>query len=421
MIDAAGNISTGYDLPGAANTIKTNRMTRGIQSLLVLLFIVCVFDPANQLLGLKYIFFVGVWVLFLMYRLMARASLTISLKLVYYLLAFVFVIPIISIAYFLLTNPSPGNFDGITYFKPYLFLTIVIVLYTLRIDLIKAIVAICTWLSVVTLILFLLSYLQVSLVYFILEVGEMNSMTTSGVRSLGGIDFLSVDFQSSPLIVFAIAYYVRMLFLIKGKKMMWIIVLLFINMGAMFVGATRNNMFASIVLPTVVFIWYSRHKRASIAFIGLLLMIFVVSNISVIQGMLDSDEKSNSVKLDFFNDYMKMFDRWDILLFGQGLGSFFNSTHRGMVSVSELTYFEFIRRFGLILCILIFSMLLYPLHKLFWKKFREDHYIYIAYFFYLIICFSNPFLMSSTGMLLLSLVLYKTYSTNVKNLHYGNT
>ncbi|MFH1287432.1 MAG: hypothetical protein ABII25_01885, partial [bacterium] len=48
--------------------------------------------------------------------------------------------------------------------------------------------------------------------------------------------------------------------------------------------------------------------------------------------------------------------------------------------------------------------------KLRLKKYYGAHYVIIAYLFYLVMGISNPFIMSSSGMLLLSIVLYKIFS-----------
>jgi len=289
---------------------------------------------------------------------------------------------------------------------------ILIILHALKIDLTKPSIIILSALSFVTLIIFFLYLNKLPLAYAILVITEYNNITTSGIRNFGGVDFLGVDFQSSPLIVLPIGYFAMKLHKFKGWKKLGIAVLLLVNISAMFIGGTRSNMIISVLLPLVVFVWYSRRKRVISITVFFILALFIFYNLNVVQGFFSEDDTSNSIKLVFFNDYMELFNQWDILLFGQGLGSYFNSTIRGYVSVSELTYFEMIRRFGLILSIFIFSLLLYPLSKLIFNHSRnhQSHYIFIAYFFYLIICFANPFLMGSTGMLFLALVLYKTFS-----------
>jgi hypothetical protein len=143
--------------------------------------------------------------------------------------------------------------------------------------------------------------------------------------------------------------------------------------------------------------------------VAALMIIIVGSNWSAIQNMLSSKETSNGIKITFLDRYFDIFSNMPILIFGQGLGSYFHSS-RGLVSNSELTYLEIVRRFGLILSTIIFVMLLSPLTILITKKYRDYHYIFLCYLFYLVISATNPLLMSSTGMLFLSIVLYKTFS-----------
>lgn len=378
---------------------------------LIILITVCVFDPANKFLGLKYIIFSLVWSLFLIYRLSKRNEIFISSKLLGYIIIFVFIIPFFSLVYYSFLNGDFNRFDGFQYFSSYLFLLILIILYSLKLDLTKAAIVIFSILSFITLIIFFLYYNSWSIVYGILALTEYNDITTSGIRTFGGVDFLSVNFQSSPLIALPIAYFSMKLHNSIGLKKIGTILLLIINMAAMFLGGTRSNMIISILLPLFVLVWYSKRKKSALIIVIVGLSLLISFNLNIIQGFFSAEEKSNSVKLDFYNDYLELFNHWDILLFGQGLGSYFNSNLRGYVSVSELTYFEFIRRFGLILSLFIFGMLLYPVLKL-RNKNNHNHYIFISYGFYLVICFANPFLMSSTGMLFLTLVLYKTFVNN---------
>jgi hypothetical protein len=388
---------------------KNNFSIRLLRLTLILLFISCVFDPSNKLLGLKYLFFYTAWILFLQYRLLKSRPIFISSKLVVYLLFFVFIIPFFSIAYYSIINGDFDRFDGLIYFKPYLFLTILIILYCERIDLIKPAIKIISLLSVTTIILFILSFLDNPLISIFLQFASLTDTINSGSRTFGGVEFLMVDFQSSPLIVFPISYFAKEFYHSIGKRKFFNLILLFINIAAMFMGATRNNMLFSLLLPILVFIWYSKKKKVTLIISVLIICLIIVINLNAVQGMIDVEEPSNGAKITFVQEYIKLFSHWDIFLFGQGLGSYFSTSMRGFTSITELTYFEFIRRFGLVLSLVIFMMLFYPLNKLRLKKYYSDHYIFIAYFLYLIICFSNPFLMTSTGMLLLSLVLYKTF------------
>ena len=113
-----------------------------------------------------------------------------------------------------------------------------------------------------------------------------------------------------------------------------------------------------------------------------------------------------------------MFSDPKTLLFGQGLGSYFYSSGFGTeTSITELTYLEFIRNFGLIIAIIYYGLLLYPIRKLRNQTFKEMHFLILAYVAYLMICVSNPLLVSSSGMLVLAIVISKVFSDAESSSH----
>jgi hypothetical protein len=111
-----------------------------------------------------------------------------------------------------------------------------------------------------------------------------------------------------------------------------------------------------------------------------------------------------------------LFSNPKTLIFGQGIGSYFHSSALGTeTSITELTYLEFIRNFGLTIALVYYALLLYPIAKLRNPIFRESHYLILAYFCYLVICVSNPLLVSSSGMLVLAIVICKIFSAEENN------
>jgi hypothetical protein len=377
---------------------------------LILLILSCIFDPANKILGLKMPFFIFSWFIFGLKVILCNKGLKISNDLFIFLLMFVLVIPVFSLFYYAITNGNFSRFDGFTYLKTYLFLSVVIILYHSEIDLLKPTVKILTVLSVITLIFFIIGYFNTSFLTLLESKigGKKYDLARIGIRNIFGINFKMVYFETSPLIVFSIGYFTYRVIFSHGFGKLKNIFLLGINIIAMFVGATRNNMFASLITPLAVFYWYTRKKIIFLFIAITFLMVFIGSNFEEINRMLDAREASNKMKISFYNDYLEILKNADVLIFGQGMGSYFDSP-RGSVSNSELTYFEIIRRFGLILSLVIFGLLLYPFHKMFSTMYHEVHFVYISYFFYLLMCFSNPLLLSSTGMLFLSFVLYVTF------------
>lgn len=385
---------------------------------LILLIAVCIFDPGDKLLGSKVPLFGLGWILFIFDIMANRKSVYVPLNMIMYLLLFI-LIPLVSIAYYFFTGSDFVNYDGYRYFKAYLFITVVPILYISKIDLIKPTIAIISSVSILSVIIMIICYFNASLAIIFDEVGRRYGMFFVGGR-IWGRPFLpdveGVYFYTSELIVFPIGYFTMKTFVSRGATKTIYGLLLVINIVVMYLNGTRNSIMASILVPIFIVYWYSKRKILVLCVI-ILISVFFMENLIVIKdSALSTDSQSNIEKFSFAEDYLSLFADVNVLLFGQGLGSYFHTTTRGYVSLTELTYFEFIRRFGLILSLVSFALLLYPLSKLRLKKYDSIHYLLIAYLFLLIMAFFNPLLMSSSGMLLLSLVLYKVFSfTSIQN------
>ncbi len=383
-----------------------------LRIVLILLIAVCIFDPADKLLGLKMPLFALGWILFIFGIMANRKNVYAPVNMITYLLLFI-LIPLVSIAYYQFIGSDFIHYDGYQYFKSYLFITLLPILYISKIDLIKPTVAIISVLSILSTIILIISYFNTSLISIFNEVGQRYGMFSMGNRIWGRSvlpNLPAMYSHTSQLIVFPIGYFtMKILFSRGGIKIIYGL-LLVINMVALFFSATRNNIMASLLVPILVVFWYSKRKILALFIIISLTFIILVSHIDIIKSALDPEGTSNALKLSFIKDYLYLFADAEVLLFGQGLGSYFNTTLGGYVSLTELTYFEFIRRFGLILSLASFALLLYPLSKLRLKKYRSIHYLLIVYLFMLLMAFFNPLLMSSSGMLILSIVLYKVFS-----------
>jgi hypothetical protein len=121
----------------------------------------------------------------------------------------------------------------------------------------------------------------------------------------------------------------------------------------------------------------------------------------VMPKFADTKEGSNAIKLNHLRSYMSEFDnRPASLLLGQGANSsFYSEGFQSWTTVTELTYLEFIRIFGLPVSILFAAWLGWLAHSLFK---RGSIAIGLAYVTYLAIAASNPLLINSTGFLVLA-------------------
>jgi len=124
----------------------------------------------------------------------------------------------------------------------------------------------------------------------------------------------------------------------------------------------------------------------------------------VLRSMFDPEDVSTAAKVAYLGDYSKILTDPTTLLLGQGLGTRFFATGLGeVVSITELSYFEIVRTYGIIVGIAFFSYLVYPLIVLVRTR-DARYYCVVGYGAYLIENYSNPYMLSSNGMLVLGLV-----------------
>jgi hypothetical protein len=384
-------------------------MTTALRWVLILLLLVAVFDPADRITHLKVPLFVLAWLIFLVDTAVAAKPAAVPYGLLLYTTVFVFVLPLGSIAYYFLSGGALEPYEGFPTFKSYLFLTLAVLLTIKRIDLVRPLSFILTLLSCVLLVTYA-SILMVPFLYlYLLALGSDYGFLAVGGRTYGDTSYLVVYYVTSPLIVIAETYFAHRAVTSVGRTRYLNIVLLAINVLGILKGGTRNNLVIGLVAPLAVIFWYSRRKILIASLYAAALVVALAVNYQFISGMLDPTEVSNAVKLSHLRDYLDLFGNVPTLLLGQGLGSYFNTTARGSLSLTELTYMEFVRNYGLVVASVFFGLLLYPLWSLSKLRYRESHYIFLAYFGYLVMCITNPLLVSSSGMLILAVVLYKVF------------
>jgi hypothetical protein len=122
-----------------------------------------------------------------------------------------------------------------------------------------------------------------------------------------------------------------------------------------------------------------------------------------LKAFFDPEEVANNIKLTTLRDYLHIFSDPATLLFGQGLAVPYDWSARGPFVLTELTYLELIRNFGIFGALVIFVLLALPLiNAIFFPTSQRDKALAVAWFLYLVMSASNPMLFSSTGILILA-------------------
>jgi hypothetical protein len=391
-------------------TTGSSMAQKAIMCALLSLLVVAVFDPADQILHMKVPLFVTIWAFTAVSYLMEKCAAKVSLSLLIYVGCLSVLIPLSSILVYMVRNGSLVSFDGFQYFKAYLFLALCIPLSLKRLDIACLLSYILTAESLLILLIYVMISINPLLIETMFEFGDVYGVIAMGQRTYGNATFNAVDYVTSPLLVIPLSYFSFKCVVSKGGARLRYMLILAVNVAGMFLSGTRNNMLMSFVTPLLVLFWYSRKKLVfACAFLGLLVTL-AYTNWGTIHEMLSLTEGSNAIKLQHLRDYGAILSDPTTLFIGQGLGADFNSTEYGYISVTELTYVDMLRNYGVLFTVPLLFLLLFPLGCLKRTSRRPEHYLYLGYASYLVLCIADPFLFSSSGMLFLSIVVATTFS-----------
>ena len=378
------------------------------------------FDPADKVFGLKLPLYLSCWGLGLVVCLAARREIKIPYMLLIYVSLMVG-IPAISIVYYYSSNGSDPN-KCFELFKAYLFISFSFLLYITRINILKYLCGALTVLAALILILaaIVLTFPELYAPSYLLG-EELGIFSIDKGRDYGSdVVMFQMYFVTSPMLAISISYYFDLAKTSMKNRGFFAVLTLF-HICAMIVAGSRNNILAAIILPIALFVMYSKNKMRSAILIALLTGFLVIIWFNEISAIFDPSETSNSSKLIMLKDYMSILSNPIKLFFGSGLGAYEHWTDKGYTYITELTYLEVIRNFGLLLGGLMILLLIYPILYAFILRpnFKEKKII-LGYAAYLVMCISNPNLFSSMGMMFLAIIMVKiaTYEVDARRLGY---
>ena len=368
----------------------------------------CIFDPADRILGLKMPLFACCFIMsFIQFAMYSNNKIENSSLIT---TAIFLIIPLLAVFNGIVFSLEDGQL-GFMMYKGYLLILLLPVLCILRIDILPMMTFALTLLSILIIFTYIFvnifpeSYLVVS------EIGNLTGLVIPDKRNYGGdSDYLQIYYVTSPMLVVAIAYYFSLATNKKNMHPLLCYLAMFICILAMILAGTRNNLFVAFLLPAGL-IFFNSNSKSKVYSIPLLLGAGFLSSAliwSALGELLNLSEYSNSLKLSLIKDYINIFSDPFIFIFGQGLGVDIYWNARGYSNhLSELTYFEMVRNFGVLGFIPMISVLLSPIFKLMGPLPNNKMYqnMVLAYVFYLIMCFTNPNLFSSMGIVIFTSLL----------------
>lgn len=373
---------------------------------------VTIFDPADVVLGLKVPLFVLCFITGGLVAFGRFGGIYIATPLLIYSLLFV-TIPLFSMFVYYVKNGA-DPYEGFAMFKAYLFIFFAIILAATDLDVTKYLSIILSLMAICIISLFIFLWIFPESFILMNALGATTEIFYVDMRSYGGtFEFLQAYFVCSPMLVVSVAYYSFRLRESRYKDF-WSFILLAISVVALMMAGSRNNVFAAVFLLPTLYIIFSGKRIFSIALVSCLITVLVLVSADELASFFDPTEAGNSIKLSYLSDYAAIFSDLSNLFFGQGLGAYHDfSMLSNPYFVTELTYLEVFRNFGLFFGLIMLLMMGYPIVKTFkhGKSTLLQKHIAVAYSFYLVMCFTNPNLFSSMGILILCLVLSSLYRT----------
>ena len=220
-----------------------------------------------------------------------------------------------------------------------------------------------------------------------------------GYRKAFGFKYFCLYYRTSSICVVPEACALYMYFRTQRKK--YFLHFLFFFFELFFSGA-RANMFSSIIIFIVCFISYLFFIRKRILLGLVFTLSFLFAGTYILLMLVTEKESSNIVKLGHLESFLQLFNQNPIrtLLFGFGPGAFMYSKGvGGYTSLTELSYMELIKSYGLIQTIFLLVSFCIPFIKLWIKKQSSFEKICftMAYASFFFIAGTNPLFSGSTG------------------------
>lgn len=374
----------------------------------VLLFCIII-DPTSALFGLKdisFILFVIVSIPFIDY------------KLLYIPLTFIAVY-CISMSVVLITDANINWSSAIGTLKSFVFLIYVLWVNNDFLKTFRSMYIMCLIMAVGVIIVWALSYISPAFYKILCDFSELKNdyfpAGKPGTRSFYGIiKVYSLYHRTSSTCVIPLVTALYLYFSLKkikyGIQAVVFGVLLVIS-------GTRANMLSCFLLVFSIFLFYLFFYKKRVVIAVLLGSIFVCVSLYTVYFLLTTVEHSANIKTGHLQSFIDLFESSPIRFFLLGFGPsayMYSSGVGSITSLTELSYLELVKEYGLILTLVLMGMFCIPFIRIFKNKKSavfEKFCLGMGYLSYLFIAGTNPLLINSTGFIVYIAMMYISNKT----------
>lgn len=362
---------------------------------------VVLLDPGDNLLHLKLpllILALSIWVV----RVVCGIASPGSLKVCAFVLLFALIIPatasVISLLGDTLPVGEPLKFQLIKEFSVALIIPVIV---SEGIDLIMPILRWSAIVAALTLLLAVLSLAAPPIFAVARGIAVHSGNAIIRDRAELGLGIGSFYYKTASVLVFPIAYHLHNL--LNGPRRFKSAVLALLFTAAVLCTDSRA---IAIAIFLIVLFFVTQKLKVTFGWTPalLVLLIMVALPAGYFAAFFHPDELSNAAKLGHVRSYAVLFnDHPTYLLWGQGADTeFYTQGFEDKTALTELTYLDMIRWFGIPVAALIMGAVIYPVFAIAKQGNPLTTYIAVAYVAYLWEAISNPLLVCSFGALVVS-------------------
>lgn len=354
-------------------------------------------DPGDHVLHLKLpllILSLGLWVVRVVFGMAKPGSPSIWAL----VLLFALIVPGMATLVGLLGSSLPPGEPTFQMIKEFAVLLLIPVLSSERIDLSTRIVGWSFAIAIITFLLVALSLVAPLAFSVARDFAVENDNALISSRSLLGLGFGGVYYKTVGVLIFPIAFYLKNFFDRPKKALSAFLTCMFI-----FALVCSDNRAATVgllfLIEAVVFRKIKAKFGLVVAFCALIVMIALPAG--YLAGFFRPSESSNEVKLGHIRSYASEFEQHPTyLLWGQGADTqFYSQGFETKTTLTELTYLDMIRWFGIPVAFLLLIPVFYPVFELM-RRADSVSYLAIPYFAYLCEAATDPLLICSTGLMI---------------------
>lgn len=390
---------------------------KSITNILTILFVnVAILDPSGIFINIKaQLFCVLVFFLFITYPISRKYIKNIITLLTIFLLT----IGIGLIMKF--------NFD-FSYTKQFLttFLSLFLLLWYKQFKIYNYILVPSLILSILTIFLYIIFvfYPDLSKIYYtyLMALGDVPQIYIEE-RTFIGLTFQTIFY--TPIMINVVTLPICLFHYLTNKKKSNLILSIILTLG-LFCAGNRACLLSLVLIYALIFaqiMW--QHKKLRIV-LYFLFLICGISFIILLSNVVLEKENSNLVKAGHLQSYIILFfENPFAFILGSGAGSmFYSKGFQKMTALTEITYIEIIRMYGILGASYIMMFFLYPSYKLIRnKKYYHEYYPQaVGLIMYILSSSMNPYLFTSTGMIvIISLYQYINNEKQILNKSINST